>query len=67
MSIHHLPDHKDSHNLINRYICEEKVATTGKICQNTYKQKSGIVRHLKTAHKGKSHGSAKLKVIDRED
>ena len=67
MSVHHLPDHKDSHTLRDRYICQEKVASTGKACQKSYKQKSGIVRHLKNAHKGKSFSSARLKFIHRKD
>ena len=67
MSVHHLPDHKDSHSLRDRYICQEKVASTGKACQKSYKQKSGIVRHLKNVHKGKSFLSARLKIIDRKD
>ena len=58
---------KYSHSLRDRYICQEKVVNTGKACKKSYKQKSGIVRHLKNAHKGKSFSSARLKIIDRKD
>ena len=52
MTAYHLLDHRDSHSLSDRYVCEEKVSKMRKACGKSYKQKSGIVRHLKNAHKG---------------
>ena len=64
MSAHHLGDHKDCHALSNKYICEEK--KPGKICLAGYKQKSGILRHVKNVH-GKTMKKAKVKIIDRSE
>ena len=66
MSVHHLEDHKDHHAVSNRYICEEMNKKTGKICLAGYKQKSGILRHIKNVH-GKTMKKAKVKIIDRSE
>ena len=67
MSSHHLAGHKDKHTITDRYHCKEKVPSTGKICTKSFKQKSGIVQHLKLAHKGKSFTAANLNIIDSKD
>ena len=38
MSVYHLDDHKDSHCLTNRYICEEKIKKSREMCLKGYKQ-----------------------------
>ena len=38
-----------------------------KECGKSYKQKSGIVRHLKNMHKGKLFATAKFKILDRDE
>ena len=63
MFVYHLDDHKDSHCLTNRYICEEKIKKSGEMCLKGYKQKSGMNRHLKSAHGGKSLKNAKIKIV----
>ena len=65
MLSYHLPDHKDSHALFNRYICKERSKKTSAVCGKGYIQKSAFVWHLKTNHKGKSLPSAKVQIIDR--
>ena len=67
MSSHHLASHKDKHTITDRYHCKEKVLGTGKICTKSFKQKSGMLLHLKQAHKGKSFTAANLNIIDRKD
>ena len=64
MAVYHLDDHKDSHCLTNRYICEEKIKKSGEMCLKGYKQKLGIDRHLMSAHGGKSRRNAKVKIVD---
>ena len=65
MLSYHLPNHKDLHVLFNRYICKERSKKLGAECGKGYKQKSAIMPHLKTDHKGKSLPSAKVQIIDR--
>ena len=60
MSVYHLPSHKDSHSLTNRYICDEKIKKSGKMCLKGYQQKLGIDTHLKTAHEEKALKNAKV-------
>ena len=67
MSLHHLAGHKDKHTITDRYHCKEKVSGTGKICTKSFKQKSGVLQHLKQAHKGKSFEAANLNIIDKKD
>ena len=67
MSVYHLDDHKDSHCLTNRYICEEKIKKSGEMCLKGYKQKSGMDRHLKNMYGGKSLKHAKVKIVDRDE
>ena len=67
MSVYHLDDHKDSHCLTSRYICEEQIKKSGEMCLKGYKQKSGMDRHLKSAHGGKSLKNAKVKIVDRDE
>ena len=67
MSVYHLDDHKDSHCLTNRYICEEKIKKSEEMCLKGYKQKSAMDRHLKSMHGGKSLKNAKVKIVDRDE
>ena len=67
MSSHHLAGHKDKHTITDRYHCKEKVPGAGKICTKSLKQKSGVLQHLKQAHKGKSFAAANLNIIDKKD
>ena len=61
---YHLLDHMDSHSLMDRYICKEKVKGRGVVCNKGYKQKSAIRWHLKNDHKGKALGSANVEIKD---
>ena len=67
MSSHHLAGHKDKHTITDRHHCKENVLGTDKICTKPFKQKSGMLQHLKQAHKGKSFTAANLTIIDRKD
>ena len=67
MSSHHLAGHKDKHTITDRYHCKEKVSGDGKICTKSFKQKSGVLQHIKQAHKGKSFAAANLNIIDKKD
>ena len=67
MSVHHLDDHRDSHCLTNRDTREEKNKKSGEMCLKGYKQKSGMDRHLKSMHGGKSLKNAKVKIVDRDE
>ena len=61
---YHLPDHMDSHSLMDRYICKEKVKRSGSVCNKGYKQKSAIRWHLKNDHKEKALRSANVEIKD---
>ena len=61
---YHLPDHMDSHSLMDRYICKEKVKRSGSVCNKGYKQKFSIRQHLKNDHKGKPLMSANVEIKD---
>ena len=67
MSSHHLAGHKDKHTITDRYHCKEKVPGTGKICTKSFKQKSGVLQHLKQTHKGKLFAATNLNIIYKKD
>ena len=67
MSSHHLAGHKDKHTITDKYHGKEKVPGTGKICTKSFKQKLGVLKHSKQAHKRKSFAAANLNIIDKKD
>ena len=66
MASHNLDGHMNIHAISYKFTCEEKLKKTGAKCERDFKQKLGIVRHLKEIHT-KSYAVAKVKVLEKSE
>ena len=64
MASHHLEGHMNVHAISFKFTCQEKVKKTGEKCGKKFKQKPGILRHVKQVH-AKLYGMAKVKVLEK--
>ena len=66
MASHHLEGHMNVHAISFKFTCEEKVKKTGEKCGKKFKQKPGILRHVKQVH-AKLYSMAKVKVLEKSE
>ena len=66
MASHHLDGHMNVHAILFKFTFEEKVKKMGEKCGKKFKQRSGILRHVKQVH-AKSYSMAKVEVLEKSE